>query len=218
MFTGIIEETGIISSIQKTSDTWILEIEAKKVLENTHIGDSIAVSGICLTVTTLFENRFTVDVSNETTNRSILRNASAGMKINLERALTLSSRLGGHLVSGHVDTTGTITKVEKHDASTVIFFRIPQQYLKYIVDKGSVCIDGISLTAVEPREDVFSVWVIPHTLSHTTLLSKKAGDTVNIECDMIAKYTEKLINNRNSEAFSKTDDSLSTAFLQERGF
>ena len=173
MFTGIIEEVGSVVSIQRSSSKSFIRISARKVLEDVHLGDSIAVNGVCLTVTDFDAASFQADVMNETLSRSSLGSLRSGSPVNLERAMAAGGRFGGHIVSGHIDGTGTIS---------------------YIVEKGSVAIDGISLTVAKVAADSFSVSIIPHTASQTVLGTKKVGDIVNLENDIIAKYVEKLMN------------------------
>lgn len=193
MFTGIIEEVGMIKQIQKNPASAVLTIAADTVLEQTKIGDSIAVNGVCLTVTDLKAGSFTADVMHETLRRSSLGSVRTGSPVNLERAMQLGGRFGGHIVSGHIDATGKILGIREDD--NAVWYRIGADYkiLKYIVEKGSVALDGISLTVAEVRSDSFSVSVIPHTRANTTLTHKKIGDIINIETDCIGKYIEKLI-------------------------
>ncbi len=208
MFTGIIEETGTIRSIRNGNMT----VGAIKVVEDVRTGDSINVDGVCLTVVSFTREGFTVDIMPETLKRSVFRTAAPGKKVNLERAVRLSDRLGGHIVSGHIDDTGTISEIRNEGNSSMITFSGSGQLLRYIVEKGSVAIDGISLTVAAVSDHSFSVGVIPHTQSLTTLLSKKKGDMVNIECDIIAKYVEKLTIPDNRK------NSLDMNFLTEQGF
>jgi len=192
MFTGIIEEVGSISSIRRGGKAIVLDVQAQRVLEGTKIGDSIAVEGVCLTVTSIRERGFSVDVMPETMSRTTFGHFKPGSKVNLERALRLSDRLGGHLVSGHIDGTGRI--LEGGRAGNAEMFRIEAgaSVLRYIVEKGSVAIDGISLTVIDMDPRSFRVGIIPLTQAETTILSKKTGEEVNIECDIIGKYIEKL--------------------------
>jgi riboflavin synthase len=193
MFTGIIEETGIIDSVRRERDSARISIRAQKVLEATAEGDSIAVNGVCLTATDIRNGTFSADISNETLMKSSLATIRTGNAVNLERAATLQTRLGGHLVQGHVDGTGRISRIAKRGLSRVMTIECPPRLLKYIVDKGSIAVDGVSLTACDPDRNSFSVSLIPHTSHHSTLDGMRAGDTVNIECDAIAKHLEKLI-------------------------
>ncbi|MBR1537327.1 MAG: riboflavin synthase [Treponema sp.] len=193
MFTGIIEEIGKIKRISLSGKSGSLEIAANVVLEGTKIGDSIAVNGVCLTVTSLSEASFTADVMAETLRRSSLGSLTAGSSVNLERAMSAQGRFGGHIVSGHIDGTGKISKMKKEENAVWVFIEAKAEILSLIVEKGSIAIDGISLTVVSVTDSEFSVSVIPHTSKETTLLSKKAGDFVNLENDIVAKYVQKLL-------------------------
>jgi len=193
MFTGIIEEIGKIKRISLSGKSGSLEIAANVVLEGTKIGDSIAVNGVCLTVTSLSEKSFTADVMAETLRRSSLGSLTAGSSVNLERAMSAQGRFGGHIVSGHIDGTGKISKMKKEENAVWVFIEAKAEILSLIVEKGSIAIDGISLTVVSVTDSEFSVSVIPHTSKETTLLSKKAGDFVNLENDIVAKYVQKLL-------------------------
>jgi riboflavin synthase len=193
MFTGIIEEVGMIHAVRDDGHGKSLEIHAEKVLEGTKIGDSIATDGICLTVTALTRNGFTVDVMPETVKRSTVAGMNRGFRVNLERAMRLSDRIGGHLVTGHIDGTGIIKKRSREGGAEVFSISAGKDLLQYMVTKGSVAIDGISLTLISVDSDGFSIGMIPHTQEATTLFEKRAGDSVNIECDLLAKYVEKLL-------------------------
>ena len=193
MFTGIVEETGTLQRIQRGRASAVLTINAQKVLENTRIGDSIAVNGICLTVTSLGGGSFTADVMHETLNRTALSGLSPGSRVNLERAMAADGRFGGHIVAGHVDGVGTITRIRRDDNAIWFTFRAEPQILRYIVEKGSITVDGISLTVAEVGEDHFSISAIPHTVRETVLQERKKGDLVNLETDIIGKYVEKLL-------------------------
>lgn len=215
MFTGIVEELGKIKGIQKGDKSSVLTIEAKKVLENTQLGDSIAVNGVCLTVTKITDNSFSADVMAETMRKSNLGDLTVGCAVNLERALTPLTRMGGHIVSGHIDGTGTITAYVKEDNATWVTVNAGDDILKYIVNKGSIAIDGISLTVAYIDNSCFKVSIIPHTSQQTTLLSKGVGNTVNLECDIIAKYVEKLLT---FNKWEQNNDDISMDFLAEHGF
>lgn len=193
MFTGIIEEIGTIESIRQGGKNSDLVIRAQTVLEGTKIGDSIAVNGICLTVTSLSGGSFTADVMNETLRRSSLSKLRAGSRVNLERAMKNDGRFGGHIVSGHVDGTGTITKIRKDGIAVWYTVETPPEILHYVVEKGSIAIDGISLTVAAVSEKDFSVSIIPHTAKETILSEKKVGDAVNLENDIIGKYVERFM-------------------------
>ena len=193
MFTGLIEEKGIIEGLDISGSSGKIRIRARKVLEGTKTGDSIAVNGICLTVVTFDETGFTADVMAETVRRSSLKTCRVGSEVNLERAMALGERFGGHIVAGHIDGVGTIRAAVPEGNAVWITIDAPLQILRYIVEKGSIAIDGISLTVAYVDESVFKVSVIPHTAAETTLLSKKAGDIVNLENDIVGKYIEKLM-------------------------
>ena len=199
MFTGIVEEKGIIRSLNINGSSGTIRIEARKVLEGTSIGDSIAVNGICLTVTSMGDGFFTADVMAETVRRSSLGTLSQGSEVNLERAMDANGRFGGHIVSGHIDGTGTVRSLVREENAIWVTIETPPEILKYIVHKGSICIDGISLTVASVGSDNFKVSVIPHTGSETTLLSKRPGSPVNLENDIIAKYVERLMNYKEEE-------------------
>ncbi|TCW32508.1 riboflavin synthase alpha chain [Thermohydrogenium kirishiense] len=192
MFTGIIEEIGKVKMIQR-GDITKIAIECEKVLDGTAIGDSIAVNGVCLTVTNVGKNLFTADLMRETLKSSNLGNLKIGSMVNLERALSISGRLNGHIVTGHVDTVGTIVNKNRIMNSNVFKIKIDERYSKYVVSKGSIAVDGISLTVVEALASYFTVSVIPHTELNTTLNFKRIGDSVNIEVDILSKYAEKLL-------------------------
>lgn len=217
MFTGIIEELGVIQEIKKGSKSSKLLIKANKVLESTKVGDSICTNGVCLTVTDLKINSFEADIMAETLRRSNLGDLKVGSKVNLERALTLQSRLGGHIVSGHIDGTGKVISLVKEDNATWVTIKTANDILRYIVLKGSITIDGISLTVAYVDDKSFKVSIIPHTAQETTLLNKTNGDTVNLECDVISKYVEKLMGfapmDKYNESASITED-----FLKINGF
>lgn len=193
MFTGIIEEIGTIEGIHRNGINSDLVIRADKVLEGTKIGDSIAVNGICLTVTKLGNRTFTADVMNETLQRSSLSGIRTGAKVNLERAMSNNGRFGGHIVSGHVDGTGTIRQIRKDGIAIWYTVETKPEILHYIVEKGSIAIDGISLTVAKVGESDFSVSIIPHTAKETILSEKKAGDIVNLENDIVGKYVERFL-------------------------
>ncbi|WP_195963915.1 riboflavin synthase [Clostridium cuniculi] len=217
MFTGIIEELGIIQEIKKGSKSSKLLIKANKVLENTKIGDSICTNGVCLTVASLKTNSFEADVMAETLRRSNLGDLKVGSKVNLERALSLQSRLGGHIVSGHIDGTGEIISLIKEDNATWVTIKTTNNILRYIVLKGSITIDGISLTVAYVDDKSFKVSIIPHTAQETTLLNKTNGDTVNLECDVISKYVEKLMGLKPVDKCNKSA-SITKDFLKINGF
>ncbi len=210
MFTGIIEEIGAVRNIRMGSKSCILTISAKTVLEDVHIGDSIAVNGTCLTVCSFDGSSFSADVMPETMRRTSLGTLRAGSSVNLERAMAAGGRFGGHIVSGHIDGTGRITSMKQEDNAVWVTISADAAVLRYIVEKGSIVIDGISLTVARVTSSDFAVSIIPHTGAETTLLRKNIGDIVNLECDIIAKYVEKLCQPKSAGI---TED-----FLAKHGF
>ena len=194
MFTGIVEELGSVSNFERHTDGAKISIAAKIVVEDTKDGDSIAVNGVCLTALGVTADGFYADVSNETLRRSTLGNLTAGSRVNLERALTLSARLGGHLVQGHVDGRGTFISATQEGDFYTVRIGFPPELSKYLVHKGSVAVEGISLTIAELYDDSFDLAIIPKTWELTNLSTLKPDDAVNLEVDMIAKYVERMIN------------------------
>ncbi len=215
MFTGIIEEIGTVRGIKRGNRSVVLEVQAKKILEDLKVGDSIATNGVCLTVISFANGSFCADVMPETMQRSNLGELHVGDRVNLERALSLNGRLGGHIVSGHVDGLGKITGKEKDENAIWITISAPSELLRYIVDKGSITIDGISLTVVSVTDSEFTVSIIPHTQEETTLVKKKIGNTVNLENDVIAKYVEKLMRPASP---AEPKNGLTLDFLLANGF
>ena len=197
MFTGLIEEIGTISAIRKGRNSYQFSIKAKKVIEETKIGDSICTNGACLTVTEMTNQTFTVDVMSETVDKTNFSMLKVGSTVNLERALRLSDRLGGHMVSGHIDSIGIIKSIDKDDIAWRIKISAPSSILHQMIDKGSIAIDGISLTIVRVDQDSFEVSIIPHTVKETTLLNKRVQDSVNLETDLIGKYIHRYLNQNN---------------------
>ncbi len=216
MFTGIIEEIGTLASIQRTGEAFAMTINAKKVLEDVQLGDSIAVNGVCLTVTSFSENRFTVDVMPETIKATSLRILNRGSKVNLERAMAAGGRFGGHFVSGHVDGTGVI--LSKKPVENAVYYEIEadEELLKLIIMKGSVTVDGTSLTVFGKTDNSFTISLIPHTMAETILGLKDAGDIVNLECDMIGKYVGHFLTGMNNTP--KENSRITLQFLEENGF
>ncbi|MFW6285222.1 MAG: riboflavin synthase [Bacillota bacterium] len=212
MFTGIIEEKGVLKAIETAQKSARLTIAGNTVLKDTKIGDSIATNGVCLTVTDLKTGTFTVDVMFETLERSTLKQKRTGDTLNLERALTLKDRLGGHLMSGHVDGVGTLLNTHQEGIATVMTFEAPKDVMKYVANKGSIGIDGVSLTVIEAKDASFSVSVIPETKRATTLGDLRLRDTVNLEVDMIAKYVERLLKNDDEK------ETLDEGFLRRHGY
>ena len=215
MFTGIVEEVGRIITADRKGNSARLKIEAEKVLEDIKIGDSIAVNGICLTVTSFGKNYFTADVMHETLRRSSIGEAAAGSPVNLERAMAANSRFGGHIVTGHIDGTGTITQVKRDDNAIWYTIMAEASLMKYIVEKGSIAIDGISLTVAKRSDKDFSISMIPHTAKETILSQKKAGDVVNLENDILGKYVEQLLQYDKKE---EKQSRLTKEFLLQAGF
>lgn len=232
MFTGLIEEVGKVKGIQRGGQSIKLAISAKKVLNGLKLGDSIATNGICLTVVSFDDKSFIADVMPETMSVSNLNMLSFGDEVNLERALCLGDRLGGHMVSGHIDSTGVIEKFQKDDNATWVTIRPPKEFMRYVLHKGSIAIDGVSLTIASVDEGTFKVSIIPMTKDETSLLKKKVGGIVNLEGDMIGKYVEQMLffgNKSNDDESShkqsvtlekdaKASYDKSMNFLRENGF
>ena len=217
MFTGIIEEIGTIRSIARGGKSVVLEVEAGRVLDGLAVGDSVATNGVCLTVVSFTGTAFRADVMPETMRRTNLGRLRAGSRVNLERALTPSSRLGGHIVSGHVDGTGEIVAKTRDENAVWVTVAASPEVLRYVVEKGSIAIDGISLTVAAVDDVSFKVSVIPHTREATTLTGKSVGEQVNLECDVLAKYVEKLLRPHAGGAEAKPDG-LTLDFLTANGF
>lgn len=213
MFTGLIEEVGSIQQIIQGQKSFQLIVNASIIKQEIKLGDSVAVNGVCLTVTEIFPNSLCFDVMPETMKVTNFSQLSINQKVNLERALSLNDRLGGHIVSGHIDGVGQIHSIQKNDNAILFQISCKEDILKYTVLRGSIAIDGISLTICGLTENSFTVSIIPHTLSHTSLSSKETGEFVNLETDIIAKYTERLLGFQNTQ---KKDISLE--FLREHGF
>lgn len=209
------EEIGIVKAIAQGAKSIKLSIKAQKVLENTQLGDSIAVNGVCLTVTFLASDYFIADVMPESMKKTNMGLLKIGDKVNLERALTLSTRLGGHIVSGHIDGTAKIIDMQKDDNATRVTLTASERILRYIISEGSVTLDGVSLTVAHLGEDTFTVSLIPHTSEVTTLLDKHVGSIINIENDVIGKYVERLLKFKSDD---KKASSMTLSFLQENGF
>lgn len=213
MFTGIIESVGQLARIENKGGDWQLTINSGKLdLGDVKLGDSIAVSGVCLTVTTLLGNGFTADVSNETLARTAFRKLKVGHRVNLEKALTLSTRLGGHLVSGHVDGVGEIIARAEDGRSIRFNVHAPAELSRYIAEKGSICVNGVSLTVNSVNGDCFGLNVIPHTAEETTVDEWRTGTPVNLEVDLIARYVERL------QSGAKQSEGITLGFLAQHGF
>ncbi|WP_297407502.1 riboflavin synthase [uncultured Cetobacterium sp.] len=215
MFTGLVEEMGKVKSLKKTSQGIKLEISCDKVITNAKIGDSIATNGVCLTVTELLSNSFIADVMNETVAVTTLQNLSCGDFVNLEKSLTLQSYLGGHLVTGDVDCCGKISTISQDGFSIRYTVEIDPYFMKYVVYKGRVALDGASLTVTHLDNTTFSVSIIPHTQKNITLGLKQKGDSINVETDLIGKHLEKLLNYKNDNI---KKSNITTNFLSENGF
>ena len=196
MFTGIVEEVGVVHRMDGNQDGIEISIQAKKILNDLKVDDSVSCSGICLTVTDVNKNLFTVQLVKETLSRTTAKHWKNNSIINLERALLPSTRMGGHFVQGHIDCTLEIENIKKIDKSAIFSFNLPSSYQKYIVEKGSVCLDGISLTVASVADNEFTVAVIPHTIELTNWNNSKAGDFVNLEVDIMSKYVESLMSNK----------------------
>jgi len=219
MFTGIIEGFGTIREIRPESQGKRMTVDADFFLEQTRLGDSICVSGACLTIVMIDNKRFTVDVSPETLAKTTFGSAKIGDRVNLERALRLSDRIDGHLVSGHIDGIGTVALKQNIGNAIIVSFKVPESISHYMIQKGSVAVDGTSLTINNCSRDSFDVSIIPHTAKLTTIGFKKAGDLVNIETDMIGKYVERFVGGkRHGEKKKETGSSLDMEFLAKSGF
>ena len=230
MFTGIIEEIGSVASVESSGNGAgaRIKIRAQKILQGTKAGDSIAVNGVCLTATSLGADFFTADVMAETLRRSNLGSLAVGSKVNLERAMAADGRFGGHIVSGHIDGTGTISETEREGNAVWVYVSAPKEILDLIVQKGSIAIDGISLTVAKLEAARFAVSIIPHTGEETTLLSKKVGDKVNLENDIVGKYVQRLLSGGSLELANNPSiggrspasngSNITEEFLRERGF
>ena len=216
IFTGIIEELGVVISIAINGASGCITIKANNVIEGTQLGDSIAVNGTCLTVTSINSDGFSADVMAETVKRTSLSQVGKGDLVNLERAMILNGRFGGHIVSGQIDGTGTITKYTKEENAIWVTIKAPDEILDLIVEKGSICIDGISLTVATVSDQDFQVSIIPHTAKETTLIHKKVGSLVNLENDIVGKYIKKLMEN-NQEEQAKKASGLTMEMLEEYG-
>ncbi len=215
MFTGLVEEIGIVQSVLRGDKSARIVIRANRILGDVKLGDSINTNGVCLTVTDFKDNSFSVDVMAETMRKSNLKGLYPGSRVNMERALRLGDRLGGHLLSGHIDGTGSISSFNKEENAVWVTIKASPELLKYIIPRGSIAIDGISLTAAHVDEEAFKVSIIPHTKDVTTLLEKAVGNEVNLECDMVGKYIERLMNYNPQNALKS---SINMEFLKSHGF
>lgn len=215
MFTGIIEEIGEVSRLQKREKSSKISIRASLILEDMKLGDSISTNGLCLTVSEFNQKEFTADIMPESLNRSNLGTLNVGAKVNLERAMPLNGRFGGHIVSGHIDGVGHILEVKKEENAIWFEIKTSLNLMRYIVEKGSITIDGISLTVAQVKAKSFSVSIIPHTLKETIMADEKVGDTVNLENDILGKYIEKLWGDSSS---SMKESSVTKEKLFNNGF
>lgn len=212
MFTGLIEEVGEIKAIKESARSIKIGINAKTIMQNISLGDSVSVNGVCLTITSIKDSEF--DVMPETKKVTNLDDLKIGSKVNLERALALGDRFGGHIVSGHVDGVGIIDKIRKDDIAIEFIVKVHSELANKLIYKGSVAVDGVSLTCGEVGSNYFKFYLIPHTQEKTTLTEKKEGDLVNIECDVIGKYIEKFIGVKSNNKSS----GVTEEFLRQNGF
>lgn len=217
MFTGLIETTGEIIAVSKENKSIVLGILPKITDFDCKIGDSVAINGVCLTIEKINGKNLFFRAVNETLSKTVLTNIKIGQFVNLERAMPVNGRLGGHIVLGHVDTVAQITKIENDGDSTLIFVKISNEFAKFIAKKGSVAIDGISLTIADLTDGGFTLSVIPHSLKNTTLQNKKVGDFVNIECDVLARYIERMLVAPTQQK-SENNDSKLLELLERGGF
>jgi riboflavin synthase len=219
VFTGLVEEVGVVRRIERARDSAHIRIAAEKILADIQLGDSIAVNGACLTVVSYSKGEFVADAVPETLRRTALGSLQPGDRVNLERALSLHSRLGGHIVSGHVDGLGYIREQGSEGIASVYTIETSPDLMRYIVDKGSICVDGVSLTVMDTRDNTFRVSIIPHTGQHTSLSDARIGQAVNLECDIIAKYVEKMVASLAGGIGAKQGDSaINLDFLRSHGF
>ncbi len=218
MFTGIIEETGVIRSVERRGASARITVQARRVLEGTNVGDSLAVNGVCLTVTAFGPSWFSADIMAPTIEATTLHSIEGGARVNLERALALGARLGGHIVSGHVDARCRVVAIREDGIARTVRLEAGADILRYMALKGSVALDGASLTVRDLHEDGFSVSIIPHTAMATTLAEKKPGDRVNVECDLMAKYAERLLGLAVAPGGTTRRPGMTEKFLSQHGF
>ena len=216
MFTGIIEEVGIVTGIARGASSSRVTIGGNIIFSDLKLGDSVATNGVCLTVNEIKNNTFTADVMHETLKYTSLAGLANGTRVNLERAMAANGRFGGHIVSGHIDGTGTVQDIKKDDNAIIYTIEAGPDIVKYIVKKGSIAIDGISLTVTYVDDSSFGVSIIPHTLKETILADRKKGDMVNLEVDMFAKYIEKLLAGKDNT--STPQSKVTAEFLVKNGF
>lgn len=213
MFTGIVEEVGTVARYARHGPDAVLQIRAQAVLENTQLGDSIAVNGVCLTVTALHQDGLSIDLSGETLRRSTLGNCQPGTRLNLERSLASNGRVGGHFVQGHIDGVGEVAQVTAEGRGKIIRITTASSLMRYVVVKGYIAVDGMSLTVIKPDAQSFAVAFIPHTLAHTVAQFYRPGTPVNLEVDVLGKYVERFLADRRPETGGITRD-----VLRQQGF
>ena len=218
MFTGIIEEIGVVTQVVRGVKSSRVTISANIIFSDLKLGDSVATNGVCLTVSDITNNTFTADVMHETLRYTSLAGLAGGTKVNLERAMAANGRFGGHIVSGHIDGTGVVRDIKRDDNAIIYTITAASDIVKYIVKKGSITIDGISLTVTSVDDLSFSVSIIPHTLQETILADKKMGDIVNLEVDLLAKYIEKLLLGKDKTRTSEGEGGITAEFLIKSGF
>ena len=209
MFTGIIEELGTVLNIERSVKSSRITIGGDKIFDDLKVGDSVSVNGMCSTAVTVSDHTFTADIMAESMRRTNLGDLKKGVRVNLERAMPLNGRLGGHIVSGHVDGTGVILSQIREDNAVWVTISAPDAVMRYVIEKGSIAIDGVSLTVAKVYADAFAVSLIPHTAAETTLLLKRSGERVNLECDIVGKYIEK---------FTGKQSGITLDFLKEHNF
>ncbi|WP_152398313.1 riboflavin synthase [Paenibacillus cellulositrophicus] len=220
MFTGLVEEVGVMRGVSSKGETMILHIEASRIMGDLKIGDSVSVNGVCLTAVEIGARSFAVDVMPQTYRHSTLKSLGAGSRVNLERAMQVGARFGGHIVQGHADGTGTIRAMDR-DQNAVLIEVEPEDtaLLRYIIPQGSITLDGISLTVVKTSATTFTVSIIPHTLAETSLADKKPGSALNLECDILGKYVDHLLHYRTGEGNGRPEPSgISLELLAQHGF
>lgn len=219
MFTGIVEELGTVISLKRGSKSAVLTLKGNQIFGDLKIGDSVAVNGVCLTATHISGKTFQADVMNETFDRSSLGTLKNGDVVNLERAMAANGRFGGHIVAGHIDDVGEIVDISQDDNAVWFTIKVPKKIIKYCIEKGSITLDGISLTIAKLTEDTLSVSMIPHTIQNTNFSNKTQGDLVNLENDMVGKYVEKLLHfTRNEDNDKKSSGTLTMEMLRNAGF
>lgn len=218
MFTGIVEELGSVRDCRRDGDGYALSIDCATVLEGTILGDSIAVNGVCLTVTELDSKGFMTGLAPETRKRTNLESLVNGSKVNLERSVTPSTRMGGHFVQGHVDAAGIIKEFRRDEDALWVSITAPDELMRYVVQKGYITLDGTSLTVVDVGENWFNVTLVAYTQSHIVMPGKKIGDRVNIEVDVLGKYVERLIQHGVAQAANTSPSAINSDFLKENGY